>query len=137
MFVVDTSDESIDDGHSVDAASEERADVPETEPVVEKETEVVQVNEVLPDPHPALLLEDVLLAIFECADGPTRAHGATVSRRFMRPALASLWRKSAKMFDIFNLIAPLEREPSNLVSQAMRRSFVVNNAHDLLELLLC
>lgn len=116
VFVVDPSDESLDDGHSVDAASEGRADIPEAEPVVEKEPEVAQVTEVLPDPHPALLLEDVLLAIFECADVPTRARGATVSRRFMRPALASLWRKSAKMFDIFSLIAPLEREPSNLVS---------------------
>jgi hypothetical protein len=117
VFIVDPSEESLDDGHSVDAGSEGRPDILESETTAERPLDVAEDPEVLPDPHPALFLEDVLLAIFECADVPTRARGALVSRRFMRPALAALWRKSAKMFDIFSLIAPLEREPSILVSK--------------------
>ncbi|KAG8750630.1 hypothetical protein FRC12_012796, partial [Ceratobasidium sp. 428] len=114
VFIVDPSDESLSDGHSVGDASDPRPDVLEEEITINTPVEMLKEPEILPEPHPALMLEDVLQAIFECADVPTRARGAVVSRRFMRPALAALWRKSAKMFDIFSLIAPLEREPSIL-----------------------
>ncbi|QRV72438.1 hypothetical protein RhiJN_00452 [Ceratobasidium sp. AG-Ba] len=113
VFVVDPADESADDGHSVDTGSDDRPEVLDQETPLEPPVDTKE-PEILAAPHPALFLEDVLLAIFECADIPTRARGAVVSRRFMRPALAALWRKSAKMFDIFSLIAPLEREPSIL-----------------------
>jgi hypothetical protein len=111
-------DESSDE-QGVDVGLEERVDTLGAEVVVDTQ-ESTKPCEPLPDPHPALFLEDVLRTIFEWADIPTRAAGAVVSRRFMRPALASLWHKSAKLFDILNLIAPLEREPSMLVSTLTR-----------------
>ncbi|CAE6422710.1 unnamed protein product [Rhizoctonia solani] len=112
VFIVPPSDESNDE-QSADVGFEER-DVPETEVTIEDAEETSKTPEPLPDPHPALLLEDVLRTIFDWADTPTRAAGAAVSRRFMRPALAALWHKPAKIFDVLNLIAPLEREPSML-----------------------
>ncbi|CUA70073.1 Leucine-rich repeat-containing G-protein coupled receptor 4 [Rhizoctonia solani] len=112
VFIVPPSDESNDE-QSADVGFEER-DVPETEVTIENPEETSKTPEPLPDPHPALLLEDVLRTIFDWADTPTRAAGAAVSRRFMRPALAALWHKPAKIFDVLNLIAPLEREPSML-----------------------
>ncbi|CAE6424428.1 unnamed protein product [Rhizoctonia solani] len=113
VFIVPPSDESSDE-QGVEVGSEERMDVPGDEVVVEDTQDISKESEPLPDPHPALLLEDVLRTIFEWADIPTRAAGAAVSRRFMRPALTALWRKSEKLFDILSLIAPLEREPSML-----------------------
>ncbi|CAE6438057.1 unnamed protein product [Rhizoctonia solani] len=113
VFIVPPSDESSDE-QGIDVGSEERVDVPAVEVTVEDTQDVSKVSEPLPDPHPALLLEDVLRTIFDWADIPTRAAGAAVSRRFMRPALAALWHKSAKIFDMLCLIAPLEREPSML-----------------------
>lgn len=115
MFIVPPSDESNDE-NSVDAGSEGRVEILDTGVTMEGPSDVLKAAELLPDPHPALLLEDVLRTIFEWADNQTRARGAVVSRRFMRPALAALWRKSAKMFDMLSLIVPLEREPSMLVS---------------------
>ncbi|CCO32898.1 hypothetical protein RSOLAG1IB_03611 [Rhizoctonia solani AG-1 IB] len=112
VFIVPPLDESGDE-QGVDVGLEERVDTLGAEVVVDTQ-ESTKPCEPLPDPHPALFLEDVLRTIFEWADIPTRAAGAVVSRRFMRPALASLWHKSAKLFDILNLIAPLEREPSML-----------------------
>ncbi|CAE6523650.1 unnamed protein product [Rhizoctonia solani] len=113
VFIVPPSDESSDE-QGVDVSSEERADVPGVEGTVEVIHDISKTSEPLPDPHPALLLEDVLRTIFEWADTPTRAAGAAVSRRFMRPALAALWHKPAKIFDVLSLIVPLEREPSML-----------------------
>ncbi|KAH7343663.1 hypothetical protein B0J17DRAFT_643357 [Rhizoctonia solani] len=113
VFIVPPSDESSDE-QGIDVGSEERMNVPAIEATVEDIQDVSKVSEPLPDPHPALLLEDVLRTIFDWADIPTRAAGAAVSRRFMRPALAALWHKSAKIFDMLCLIAPLEREPSML-----------------------
>ncbi|KAG8734388.1 hypothetical protein FRC11_002330 [Ceratobasidium sp. 423] len=113
VFIVPPSDESSDE-QGVEVGSEERVNVPGVEVAVEDTQDISKDSEPLPDPHPALFLEDVLRTIFEWADIPTRAAGAAVSRRFMRPALTALWRKSAKLFDILSLIAPLEREPSML-----------------------
>ncbi|CAE7099770.1 unnamed protein product [Rhizoctonia solani] len=113
VFIVPPSDESSDE-QGIDISSEERVDMPGDETAIEDIQEVLKASEPLPDPHPALLLEDVLRTIFEWADTPTRAAGAAVSRRFMRPALAALWHKPAKIFDVLSLIAPLEREPSML-----------------------
>ncbi|CAE6476287.1 unnamed protein product [Rhizoctonia solani] len=112
VFIVPPSDESSDE-QGVDVAPEERVDVLGVETIVETQQNT-KTSEPLPDPHPALFLEDVLRTIFEWADIPTRAAGAVVSRRFMRPALAALWHKSAKLIDILSLITPLERESSML-----------------------
>ncbi|CAE6466938.1 unnamed protein product [Rhizoctonia solani] len=112
VFIVPPSDESSDE-QGVDVGPEERVDILGLETAIDIQANT-KTPEPLPDPHPALFLEDVLRTIFEWADIPTRAAGAVVSRRFMRSALASLWNKSAKLFDILSLIVPLEREPSML-----------------------